>query len=101
MHSQKLALPRWHNCQLFPSGKAIYFSQDGWVMLWDNERGFLRVKYLPKIFQWGISSGCTAAIESEGSIRVAVQSLMMGLLWFDIEVNDSKCMLLFRRANDH
>jgi GPI inositol-deacylase, winged helix domain len=81
-------IPKWHICHLLPSGKCLYFLQDGWIMLWDNELGYNRIKYLPPRYRWSISSCCTAATELNGVIRVAIQSLSMGLFWFDIEIEN-------------
>jgi hypothetical protein len=75
-----------HVCHLLPSGKIVYFFQDGWVILWDKESGMRRVKYLPDLYQWSLSAGCTAVMEIGTAIRIAVHSLLAGLLWFDIEL---------------
>jgi hypothetical protein len=44
MQSKTLTIPRWHTCHLLSSGKAVYFTQDGWIGLWDNSHGFNRPK---------------------------------------------------------
>ena len=84
---------------LLSSARALYFLQDGWIILWDSEWGFSRVKYLPPQFQWSISASCTAATEINGIVRVAIQSLSMGILWFDVSEDSSKCMLTIILSN--
>ena len=88
MQPEPVAIPNWHICHFLPSGKVLYFMQDGWVALWDNERGLTRVKYLPPLYQWSIAASCTTARERDGVIRVGIHSLTIGVLWFDIDSSD-------------
>ena len=88
MRPKPLTIRNWHICHFLPSGKVLYFMQDGWVALWDNDCGLTRVKYLPPLYQWSIAASCTTARERNGVIRVGVHSLTMGVFWFDIDSSD-------------
>ena len=81
-----IPVPEWHICHFLPSGKVVYFLQDGWIAVWDKSEGLQRMKYLPPQYQWSISAGCTAVWEGESSVRVVIHSLRMGIFWFEIDI---------------
>lgn len=92
MSSEIVEIPNWHICHFLLSGKVLFFLQDGWIALWDKAYGLEQVKYLPPQYQWSISASCTSATEAGGVIRVVIQSLVMGVFWFDICIeNLSAC----------
>ena len=77
-----------HSRHLLPSGRIIYFLNDGWVTLWDKDVDVSRVKYLAPLNKSPISTGHTAVMELDTFIRVVVQDISNGLLCFDIHPKD-------------
>ena len=84
-HSDSRRTMPWHSCHLLPSGRIVYFAQDGWVVLWDDVFGMRKVKYISSLYGWPISAGCTAVVEVENYIHVVLRDMSIGLLCFDIE----------------
>ena len=80
--------PSGRGSRLLPSGRVIYFSDDGWIRLWDEKSGMNRLKYLCEQHRWSHATNCTSVVEVGDTIRIAILSLGLGLLWFDINFGE-------------
>jgi hypothetical protein len=89
LQQKTLAVPVWHVLPAFESGRVVYFLQDGCIALFDPRRGLRRIKYLPSQFQWSMSHSCVTANEIGGIIRIAIQSLSVGVFWFDVYLEEA------------
>ena len=80
-------VPDWNVSHLLPSGKIIYFSNDGWIKLWDKNSGVSRLKYVSVQHQWA-DKNCTSVVEAGDIIRIAIFSPFLGLVWFDVKAGE-------------